>query len=240
MTELLFRDDAYARSFEAEVVTARPGAVVLDRTLFYPEGGGQPGDTGLIRLADGSELKVTDTKRGEVPGEVLHLLADPTERVSVGICVSGSLDWERRYRLMRMHTCLHILSAVIVAPVTGGAVVDGYGRLDFDLPDTPDRDTVQERVNELIKGDAPVSFRWITDAELDAQPELVKTLSVKPPRGAGKVRLVEVAGVDLQPCGGTHVARLGEIGEVVIAKIEKKGKQNRRVRLEFPGLISTI
>lgn len=240
MTELLFRDDAYARAFEAEVVSARPGAAVLDRTLFYPEGGGQPGDTGLLRLADGRELNVTDAKKGEAPGEVLHLLADSSELLSVGARVSGSLDWERRHRLMRMHTCLHILSAVIVAPVTGGAVGDGYGRLDFDLPETPDRDMVQERVNALIKGDAPVSFRWITDAELDAQPELVKTLSVKPPQGAGKVRLVEVAGVDLQPCGGTHVAHLGEIGEVVIAKIEKKGKQNRRVRLEFPGFIPTI
>ena len=236
MTELLFRDDAYARAFEAEVVSARPGAVVLDRTLFYPEGGGQPGDTGVLRLADGRELRVTDTKKGEAPGEVLHLLADPNELLNTGIRVAGSLDWERRHRLMRMHTCLHILSAVIVAPVTGGAVGDGYGRLDFDLPETPDRDQVQERVNALIKGDAAVSFRWITDAELDAQPELVKTLSVKPPRGAGKVRLVEVAGVDLQPCGGTHVAHIGEIGDVVIAKIEKKGKQNRRVRLEFPTL----
>jgi misacylated tRNA(Ala) deacylase len=141
---------------------------------------------------------------------------------------------------MRMHTCLHLLSAVIVAPVTGGAVGDGYGRLDFDLPESPERGEVEERLNALIQRDAPVSFRWITDAELDAQPELVKTLSVQPPRGAGKIRLVEVEGIDLQPCGGTHVARIGEIGRVLIAKVEKKGKQNRRVRLEFPSAGATI
>lgn len=240
MTELLFRDDAYATDFEAEVVSARPGAVVLDRTLFYPEGGGQPGDTGLLRLADGRELKVSDTRKGEQPGEVAHLFEDAALLFQPGTRLAGRIDWQRRHRLMRMHTCLHVLSAVIVAPVTGGAVGDGYGRLDFDLPETPDRDQVQERVNALIRGDAGVSFRWITDAELDAQPELVKTLSVKPPRGAGKLRLVEVAGVDLQPCGGTHVRRIGEIGEVVITKIEKKGKQNRRVRLEFPGSAPTI
>ncbi len=240
MTELLFRDDAYATDFEAAVVSARPGAVVLDRTLFYPEGGGQPGDMGLLRLPDGRELKVTDTRKGEQPGEVAHLLEDAGFVFEPGTRLAGRIDWQRRHRLMRMHTCLHILSAVIVAPVTGGAVGDGYGRLDFDLPETPDRDQVQERVNALIRGDAAVSFRWISDAELDAQPELVKTLSVKPPRGAGKVRLVEVAGVDLQPCGGTHVRRIGEIGDVVIAKIEKKGKQNRRVRLEFPGSTPTI
>jgi misacylated tRNA(Ala) deacylase len=141
---------------------------------------------------------------------------------------------------MRMHTCLHLLSAVIVAPVTGGAVGDGYGRLDFDLPESPDQAEVQEKLNALIKQDASVSFRWITDAELDAQPELVKTLSVQPPRGAGKVRLVEVQGIDLQPCGGTHVTRIGEIGEVLISKVEKKGKQNRRVRLEFPAAAATL
>ena len=240
MTELLFRDDAYATEFEAEVIGARPGAAVLDRSLFYPEGGGQPGDTGVLRLAGGHEFRVTDTRKGDTPGEVVHLLEDASLVLGPGTRLAGRIDWERRHRLMRMHTCLHILSAVIVAPVTGGAVGDGYGRLDFDLPETPDRDQVQEQVNALVQGDAPVSFRWITDAELDAQPELVKTLSVKPPRGAGRVRLVEVAGVDLQPCGGTHVARLGEIGQVVIAKIEKKGKQNRRVRLEFPGPVSTI
>ena len=234
MTELLFRDDAYATAFEAEVIGSVPGRVVLDRTLFYPEGGGQPGDTGTLRLADGREFKVTDTRKGEQPGTVAHVLADAAAGIAPGTRLAGHIDWERRHRLMRMHTCLHLLSAVIVAPVTGGAVGDGYGRLDFDLPESPDQAEVQEKLNALIRQDAPVSFRWITDAELDAHPELVKTMSVQPPRGAGKVRLVQVEGIDLQPCGGTHVARIGEIGEVLIAKVEKKGKQNRRVRLEFP------
>jgi misacylated tRNA(Ala) deacylase len=240
MTELLFRDDAYATGFEAEVLAAVPGRVVLDRTLFYPEGGGQPGDTGLLKLEDGREFQVSDTRKGDEPGSVAHLLADATASLAPGTRLKGHIDWERRHRLMRMHTCLHLLSAVIVAPVTGGAVGDGYGRLDFDLPESPERGEVEERLNALIQKDAPVSFRWITDAELDAQPELVKTLSVQPPRGAGKIRLVEVEGIDLQPCGGTHVARIGEIGRVLIAKVEKKGKQNRRVRLEFPSAGATI
>jgi misacylated tRNA(Ala) deacylase len=235
MTELLFRDDAYATDFEAEVLASSPGRVVLDRTFFYPEGGGQPGDTGVLTLADGRSFKVTDTKKGEQPGSVAHVLEDTSVEMASGTRLAGRIDWQRRHRLMRMHTCLHLLSAVIIAPVTGGAVGDGYGRLDFDLPESPDQAEVQEKLNALIKQDASVSFRWITDAELDAQPELVKTLSVQPPRGAGKVRLVEVQGIDLQPCGGTHVARIGEIGEVLISKVEKKGKQNRRVRLEFPA-----
>lgn len=240
MTGLLFRDDAYATEFEAEIISAAPGRVVLDRTLFYPEGGGQPGDTGVLLLPDGRELKVTDTKKGEQPGTVAHLLADAAVELAPGTRLAGRIDWDRRHRLMRMHTCLHLLSAVIIAPVTGGAVGDGYGRLDFDLPESPDQAEVQQKLDALIQRDAPVSFRWITDAELDAQPELVKTLSVQPPRGAGKVRLVQVEGIDLQPCGGTHVARIGEIGQVLITKVEKKGKQNRRVRLEFPGAAATI
>jgi misacylated tRNA(Ala) deacylase len=236
VTELLFRDDAYATEFEAAVLASVPGRVVLDRTLFYPEGGGQPGDTGVLLLPDGREFKVSDTKKGEQPGTVAHLLADAGAELALGTRLAGRIDWQRRHRLMRMHTCLHLLSAVIVAPVTGGAVGDGYGRLDFDLPESPDAAEVQQKLDALIKHDAPVSFRWITDAELDAQPELVKTLSVQPPRGAGKVRLVQVEGIDLQPCGGTHVARSGEIGQVLITKVEKKGKQNRRVRLEFPSI----
>jgi len=240
VTELLFRADAYATEFEAEVLSAEAGRVMLDRTLFYPEGGGQPGDQGLFLLPDGRELRVQDTRKGAVPGDVAHHLADATLVLAPGIRIKGRIDWERRHRLMRMHTCLHLLSAVIVAPVTGGAVGDGYGRLDFDLPESPEREEVQEKLNALIQQDAPVSFRWISDAELDARPELVKTMSVQPPRGGGQVRLVEVEGIDLQPCGGTHVRRIGEIGTVFISKIEKKGKQNRRVRLEFPALATTI
>jgi misacylated tRNA(Ala) deacylase len=189
---------------------------------------------------DGRELRVSDTRKGVAPGEVAHVLADAAALLPVGERLHGRIDWERRHRLMRMHTCLHLLSAVIVAPVTGGAVGDGYGRLDFDLPESPEREEVETKLNELIRRDAPVFFRWITDQELDAHPELVKTMSVQPPRGAGKVRLVSVEGIDLQPCGGTHVARIGEIGRVLIAKVEKKGRQNRRVRLEFPGASSPV
>ncbi|MFI4921439.1 MAG: alanyl-tRNA editing protein, partial [Gammaproteobacteria bacterium] len=180
MTELLFRADAYATEFEAEVLSAEPGRVVLNRTLFYPESGGQPGDTGTLKLPDGRELKVGDTRKGAVPDEVVHVLADTALALEPGMRLAGRIDWERRHRLMRMHTCLHLLSAIIIAPVTGGAVGDGYGRLDFDLPESPEREEVQTRLNELIRRDALVSFRWISDAELDARPELVKTMSVQP------------------------------------------------------------
>lgn len=235
MTEEIFRADAYARACEARVLAADAHGIVLDRTVFYPEGGGQPGDTGVLRLDDGRTLAIRDTRKGARPGEIVHLPAQTADWLAPGTRVTAEIDWARRYRLMRMHTCLHLLSAVIVAPVTGGQVGDGYGRLDFDLPETPDKDAVNDKLRELIGRDAPVSFRWITDAELDAHPELVKTMSVKPPRGAGRIRLVHIEGIDLQPCGGTHVARIGEIGAVSVSKIEKKGKQNRRVRLEFPA-----
>lgn len=239
MTELLFRDDAYLRECPARVTAVSGDAakpwVELDRTVFYYESGGQPGDTGALVLADGRSLAVVDARRGEPPGSVRHLLALPAAGLAVGSPVIAAIDWERRQRLMRMHTCLHLLSAIIVAPVTGGQVGDGYGRLDFDLPDNIDAADVEQRLNALIARDDPVTTRWITEAELDAHPELVKTMSVAPPRGLGAVRLVEVAGVDLQPCGGTHVARSGELGAMRIAKVEKKGAKNRRVRVEFAG-----
>ena len=236
MTEEIFRGDAYARTCEATVLAVDERGIRLNRTVCYPEGGGQPGDMGVMRLADGPEVRIADTRKGAQPGEILHIPAQPATWLKPGMCVTIEIDWARRYRFMRMHTCLHLLSAIIIAPVTGGQVGDGYGRLDFDLPETPDKDAVNEKLNALVRSDAPVSFRWITDAELDAHPELVKTMSVQPPRGVGRVRLVNIEGVDLQPCGGTHVARIGEIGAVTITKIEKKGRQNRRVRLEFPNL----
>lgn len=236
MSEELFRADAYARRCEATIITADERGVQLDRSVFYPEGGGQPGDTGVLRLDDGRELRIADTRKGAQPGEILHLSAEAANWLKPGMRVTAEIDWARRYRLMRMHTCLHLLSAVIIAPVTGGQVGDGYGRLDFDLPESPDVAEVNQKLSALIKSDAPVSFRWITDEELDAHPQLVKTLSVQPPRGVGRVRLVNIEGIDLQPCGGTHLARIGEIGEVRITKIEKKGRQNRRVRLEFPAV----
>lgn len=234
MTEEVFRTDAYARNCEAVVLAVDERGVQLDRTVFYPEGGGQPGDTGILRLDEDRELRIADTRKGVMPGEILHVPAEAADWLRPGLRITAEIDWARRHRLMRMHTCLHLLSAVIVAPVTGGQVGDGYGRLDFDLPDTPDKGEVNDKLKALIQRDAPVSFRWITDQELDARPELVKTMSVQPPRGVGRIRLVNIEGIDLQPCGGTHLARIGEIGEVQIAKIEKKGKQNRRVRLEFP------
>jgi misacylated tRNA(Ala) deacylase len=234
VTEEIFRSDAYARTCQATVTAVNENGIQLDRTVFYPEGGGQPGDAGLLRLADGREVRIANTRKGLQPGDILHVPAEITNWLRPGLTAMLEIDWQRRYRLMRMHTCLHLLSAVIIAPVTGGQVGDGYGRLDFDLPETPDKDEVNEKLNALVRSDAPVSFRWINDAELDAHPELVKTMSVQPPRGAGRVRLVRIEGVDLQPCGGTHVAHIGEIGHVCITKIEKKGRQNRRVRLEFP------
>ncbi|MDX1443732.1 MAG: alanyl-tRNA editing protein [Gammaproteobacteria bacterium] len=231
MTETLFRDDAYQRECTARVIRVEDDAVVLDRTVFYPLGGGQPGDTGVLRRADGSEIRVTDTRMDRETGNIRQL-CEP-DGLGEGEEVTAVIDWEPRYRYMRMHTCLHLLSAVITAPVTGGNIGDGYGRLDFDLPDSPDAGEVEKRLNDLIKEDRAVGYEWITDDELDAQPELIKTMSVKPPRGVGRVRLVKVPGVDLQPCGGTHVAHTGEIGAVRVAKIDKKGKANRRVRLEL-------
>jgi misacylated tRNA(Ala) deacylase len=235
MTNALFRDDAYARDCTAVVVAVDEHGIQLDRTVFYPEGGGQPGDSGVLRLKDGREVRIKETRKGAQPGGIVHIPEQETPWLKPGTPLVAEIDWARRHRLMRMHTCLHLLSAVIVAPVTGGQIGDGYGRLDFDLPDTPDRDEVNEKLHALIRRNAPVSFRWITDEELDAHPELIKTLSVQPPRGVGPIRLVNVEGIDLQPCGGTHVGHIGEIGEVNITKIEKKGRQNRRVRLEFPA-----
>jgi misacylated tRNA(Ala) deacylase len=235
VTEALFRENAYACDCEATVIAVDEHGVQLDRSVFYPEGGGQPGDTGKLRVEDGREVMIKDTRKGAQPGSIVHVPTQQVPWLQPGMKLTAEIDWARRYRLMRMHTCLHLLSAIIIAPVTGGQVGDGYGRLDFDLPDTPDKDEVNEKLAQFVRRDAPVSFRWITDADLDAHPELVKTLSVQPPRGVGRIRLVNVEGIDLQPCGGTHVAHIGEIGDVNVTKIEKKGKQNRRVRLEFPG-----
>jgi misacylated tRNA(Ala) deacylase len=235
--ELVFRDDAYAQACEARLVGASEAGIVLDRTVFYPLGGGQPGDTGRLVLADGTVLAVIDARKGTGamgPDEVLHVVAPGTAAPAIGSQLRAEIDWERRYRLMRMHTCLHLLSAVIPGDVTGGQVGDGKGRLDFNLPDTAlERERIEAELNRLIGEDHPVSVRWITDAELDAHPELVRTMAVKPPRGTGRVRLLDIKGVDLQPCGGTHVAHTAEIGPVAVTKIESKGRQNRRVNLAF-------
>jgi misacylated tRNA(Ala) deacylase len=238
MTELLFRDDAYARSCAARVTRADERGIRLDRTVFYPTGGGQPGDTGTLRLASGAAIAIVETMKGEGPDEVIHVAAPGTPLPEPGAEVAAEIDWDRRHRLMRMHTCLHLLCAVVPGAVTGGQVSDGRGRLDFDVPGSSlDREAITARLNALIAEGHPVTPRWISDEELAARPELVRTMSVKPPSGAGRVRLMEIAGpdgqIDLQPCGGTHIRNTAEIGPVTIAKIENKGRQNRRINIAF-------
>lgn len=234
MAELIFRDDAYARSCEATVTAVDARGIRLDRTVFYATGGGQPGDTGVLRRADGSCIAIADAVKGEAPDEVIHVPAPGAALPEVGERVVAEIDWERRHRLMRMHTCLHLLCSVVPGEVTGGQVGDGKGRLDFNVPgEALDKGAITAKLNALIEEAHPVRPRWISDEELAARPELVRTMSVKPPTGTGRVRLLEIEGVDLQPCGGTHVRNTAEIGRVEITKIENKGKQNRRVNLAF-------
>lgn len=237
-TELAYRDDAYARETAARVVAASPEGVVLDRTVFYARAGGQPGDVGSLRWS-GGEMVVADALKG--PEEtVLHIAAPGTLLPAVGDEVTVVLDWPRRHRLMRMHTALHLLCSLIPgAGVTGGQIGAEKSRLDFDLPEPPTKESLTEGLAALVAADHPVSEHWISEAELDANPSLVRTLSVQPPRGTGRIRLVRIgpeqAPVDLQPCGGTHVRRTGEIGRVEVAKIENKGKANRRVTIVLAG-----
>jgi misacylated tRNA(Ala) deacylase len=236
MTELVFRDDSYQRLCTARVVTVDERGIRLDRTVFYATGGGQPGDTGVLRLADGTAIAITDTVKGSGPDEVIHVSARDSAPPVVGAEVTAEIDWERRHRLMRMHTCLHLLCAVVPGAVTGGSVGDRRGRLDFDVPGASfDKDAIAAGLNKLIAEGHAVTPRWVDDAELAARPELVRTMSVKPPTGAGKVRLLEIDGIDLQPCGGTHVKNTAEIGRVEITKIENKGRQNRRINVAFVG-----
>jgi len=232
-TAPLYRDAPYETSFSATVLAADEQGVILDRSLFYPQGGGQPGDVGTLTGANGNLIAIETTQRDEA-GNVRHRVAADSNLPAVGETVHGEIDWALRHPRMRMHTCLHLLSVVIPEPVTGGSIGDGNGRLDFDLPEsTLDRDTVTEALNRLIAENHPVSTEWITEAELDARPELVKTLSVQPPRTGGPIRLVRIGEIDLQPCGGTHVASTAEIGRVRVRKIEKKSRHNRRVSLQF-------
>ena len=229
MTELLFRDDPYLTTAEATVTAADDATVALDRSVFYPAGGGQPGDAGHLELEDGSTVAVTDTGYADDRTVIRLAVAAP---IPAGTRVVQHLDWARRYRLMRMHTALHLLSVAVPHPVTGGQIGASESRLDFDIPEpTLDKDAIGAALAQLIEADHPVSAEWITDDALDANPELVKTMAVKPPRGSGQVRLIRIGTADLQPCGGTHVASTAEIGGVVINKIEKKGRQNRRIRL---------
>lgn len=232
-TELLFRDDAYLRSVAATVVSADEKGIVLDRTVFYATGGGQPGDAGRLVLADGGVIPIAICQYDKDDrSRLLHVPAPGSALPAPGTALTAELDWERRYARMRVHTALHLLSVVLPYPVTGGSIGDGDGRLDFDIPEGGlDRAEIGEQLAALVAREAEVTTRWITDAELDANPGLVKTMSVQPPRGSGKVRLVAIGDIDLQPCGGTHVANTREIGLVAVTDIEKKGKQNRRVRI---------
>jgi len=234
MTEEIFREDAYVKQCEARVTAVDDAGIHLDRTVFYPMGGGQPGDTGFLRLDDGSQIPIADTRKDAVSGDIVHIPEGEAPAGLEGQQVEACIDWDRRHRLMRMHTLMHLLCSVIPAGVTGGSIRDGSGRLDFDLPEsTLDKEHITAELNRLVEENHPVSSRWISDEELSSNPELVRTMSVKPPMGSGKVRIMNVEGVDLQPCGGTHVAATGEIGPVRVRKIEKKGKHNRRVNLEF-------
>lgn len=216
---------------DAEVVGIEGNAVILNQTVFYPQGGGQQGDTGIMVLADGREVEITDTQKTEQG--ILHAVAQGSTLPSVGESVHIKINWERRHRLMRMHSCMHLLCSIVPFGVTGGSVrVDG-ARLDFDAEQPFDKEAINNELNRLIREDHAMSMRWISDEELDARPDLVRTMSVQPPRGSGTIRLVEFEGVDLQPCGGTHVRSSAEIGAVRVLKIEKKGKHNRRVNIVF-------
>jgi misacylated tRNA(Ala) deacylase len=236
MTEYLFRDDPYLAEAEAVVTAAWPEGVELDRTVFYASSGGQPGDTGRLELADATVVPVTGAVHPEGDrARILHLTGAAAQP---GAAVRLALDWERRHRLMRMHSALHLLSVVLPFGVTGGAIGEDKGRLDFDMPEPPENVAALEaQLNEYVAADLPVAAEWISEEELAAQPELVKTMKVKPPVGQGRVRLIRIGPgadtLDLQPCGGTHVRSTAEIGRLRIGKIEKKGRENRRVHLHF-------
>jgi misacylated tRNA(Ala) deacylase len=233
-TDCLFREDSYLKDCEATVVGIEAnGGIVLDRTVFYAASGGQPADKGSIVTKSGATIPVANVVFTD-PGKttIAHVPAPGAPAVAIGDKVKAEIDWPVRHARMRMHTALHLLSAVLPYPVTGGSVGEAESRLDFDIPDAGlDKDAITTRLAEMISADAAVSSRWIADAELEANPGLIKTMSVKPPMGTGRVRLIEIHGLDLQPCGGTHVRSTAEIGAVRVTQVEKKGKLNRRVRL---------
>lgn len=236
MTEFLFREDSYLQSASAQVLEiAADGGIILDRTVFYATSGGQPGDNGHLVRQDGSRIGVATAIHPEGDkSRIAHMPIDGAVLPEPGEPLVAEINWDRRHRLMRMHTALHLLSVVFPFPVTGGSIGEDKGRLDFDMPEVPDDLTALEaQLNAMIDADHAVGTEWITDEEMEAKADLVKTMKVKPPMGQGKVRLVRIGDVDLQPCGGTHVMGTAEIGRVKLGKIEKKGKQNRRVSLLF-------
>jgi misacylated tRNA(Ala) deacylase len=231
-TELLFRDDAYLATATARVTAVHESGIELDRTIFYPLGGGQPGDTGVLVRADGERIAIADTRKGASHDSVLHIPAPGMALPEVGEAVALEIDWQRRYAMMRLHTALHVMSCVVIAPVTGGNIAPDKARLDFDIDmSLLDAERIERETNALIARAVDTETVWITDEELDAKPELVKTMSVQPPRGSGRIRLLRIPGIDLQPCGGTHVRNIGEIGGIRVLKIKSEGKRNRRVEI---------
>ncbi|MBT8108896.1 MAG: alanyl-tRNA editing protein [Gammaproteobacteria bacterium] len=229
-TKELFREDSYARSCEAVVTRTGDNCFFVDQSVFYPLGGGQPGDTGTAAW-EGGGTAIVDTRY--VDGDIGHIVAEGADLPAAGTRVQFDIDWERRYRHMRMHTAMHLLGSVLLYPVTGGNISANKSRLDFDMEDTVDKEAVAQALAKLVAGDHAISCRWITEEELDANPELVRTMSVQPPRGRGAIRLLEIDGVDLQPCGGTHLRSTAEVGAVRIGKVEKKGRRNRRVNIHL-------
>ncbi len=231
-TELLFRDDAYLKTATAQVVAVDECGIELDRSIFYPVGGGQSGDTGFLLRVDGERITIADTRKGDSIDDVLHIAAPGMPRLEVGETLTLEIDWQRRYALMRLHTALHVMSCVVVAPVTGGNISPDKARLDFDIDmKLLDAEKIERETNAMIARGVETETVWITDEELDARPELVKTMSVKPPRGAGRVRLLKIPGIDLQPCGGTHVKNIAEIGGIRVLRIRSEGKRNKRVEI---------
>ena len=231
-TELLFRDNAYLKTATARVVAVHPNGVELDRTIFYPLGGGQQGDTGTLLRASGERIAIADTRKGDTPDSVLHVPVNGMPQPEIGEPLVLEIDWERRYSLMQLHTALHVMSCVVVAPVTGGNIAPDKARLDFDIDmSLLEAERIERETNALIARGVETETVWITDEELDARPELVKTMSVQPPRGAGRVRLLKIPGIDLQPCGGTHVKNIAEIGGIRVLKIRSEGKRNKRVEI---------
>jgi misacylated tRNA(Ala) deacylase len=237
VTVELFRDEQRLEECEATVVAVDERGVRLDRTVFYPQGGGQAGDSGELVTATGGRLLIADTRKGERPGEIVHVPAPGQDEALAalrpGDAVTARIDWARRHRRMRFHTATHLLCALVPHPVDGCSITADYARLDFHMSEPLDKQALTDGIARLVAEAHPVSHRWISDAELDANPGLVRSMSVQPPRGTGRVRLMEVDGVDLQPCGGTHVANTAEIGRVVVTKIEKKSAMTRRVVLGF-------
>jgi misacylated tRNA(Ala) deacylase len=231
-TDLLFRSDAYLATAQAKVIAVHEGRIELDRTIFYPMGGGQPGDTGALLRTSGERIAIADTRKGETLDSVWHIAAPSAPSPEPGETLTLAIDWPRRYALMRLHTALHVMSCVVVAPVTGGNIAPEKARLDFDIDmSLLDAEVIERETNALIARGAETETVWITEAELDARPDLVKTMSVQPPRGGGRVRLLRIPGIDLQPCGGTHVRNIAEIGAIRVLKIRSEGRRNKRVEI---------